>query len=433
MTWPASRAAAANSAPYDGPLRSLLPLWEGQSRYRVRLAARNFTGAPHEDLTLVDLAGKARSRRLELKLNGPSEFSFTLDGYSEGAQLLTELAQDVLVDRWGGEASAPWEPCFFGFVANTQDTISAQTASVWVTCRDYLAMLDRRLVTQEHMRLTHVPQDGIVAALLAEATTAAQSTSGTSFWPGSALPFDVAYCAPDGTPRPAGGPVRTRHYLGNQNIGEALANLSAVRNGFDYDVAPAPGNWGHFRVFYPYQGVLRPDVELVYGATVRALTRHVNSGNYANYARLLGNNEELEEDAPQVFGEAWNADANDVTRVPVGLWMRGEEDADVTGQATLDEKVAGSVDRHGELIPSYSLEMRDGAWSPGFPAMGDVCRLVVYAGRLHIDTFVRVVGITIAIDDEGNEDVRLEVGRPETTFVDIFRGQSQGIAALARR
>ena len=44
--------------------------------------------------------------------------------------------------------------------------------------------------------------------------------------------------------------------------------------------------------------------------------------------------------------------------------------------------------------------------------MGDVVPLIVQSGRLNVNTNVRVVGITYAIGDDGQEDVTLTVGRP---------------------
>jgi hypothetical protein len=65
--------------------------------------------------------------------------------------------------------------------------------------------------------------------------------------------------------------------------------------------------------------------------------------------------------------------------------------------------------------------------------MGDTVPLRIKAGRLDVDTYVRVVGITYDIGDDGQEDVGLTVGRADVTFADLFAKGTQGIAALARR
>lgn len=57
-------------------------------------------------------------------------------------------------------------------------------------------------------------------------------------------------------------------------------------------------------MFYGAQGVSRTDVVLAYGSTISAFTRTVNSTNYANYQRVIGDNTAAGEGAPQLIGEA---------------------------------------------------------------------------------------------------------------------------------
>ena len=206
--------------------------------------------------------------------------------------------------------------------------------------------------------------------------------------------------------------------------------------GFDYDVRPAqPSAFGDdvLRIWFPYQGVARSDIVLVYGSTVSSLTRSVDSGDYANFQRALGNNGSSDPAAAQLFSEAVNSDANNVTVTPVGLWMAGDNQADVTIQSTLDQTAQGDLALSGVLVPTYTLGLRPGVYEWGAPNMGDVVPLVVQSGRLNVNTSVRVLGITYDIGDDGQEDVTLTVGRPAVKFRDLLAASTRDVNALTRR
>jgi hypothetical protein len=189
----------------------------------------------------------------------------------------------------------------------------------------------------------------------------------------------------------------------------------------------------HLRTFYPTQGINRPDTPLVYGVSVANFSRSLNSADYANYVRVIGQNPDTTVGVPQLYAEAISGDANDVTRIAVGLWMRSENASDVNQQATLNEKANGSLRDRSVLVPSYSLGLRPGWFRPGFPNMGDTVPLRIEIGRLDVDTTVRVVGIDYAIGDDGQEDVTLTAGRPALTLSSLFVETRRDINALARR
>jgi hypothetical protein len=172
---------------------------------------------------------------------------------------------------------------------------------------------------------------------------------------------------------------------------------------------------------------------LAYGSTVSALTRSASSQDYANYVRVLGNNGSSDPAAAQLFAEAWNTDANNVTVNPVGLWMSTDNAADVSIQSTLNDQANGDLQLSGLLVPSYTLTMRPGAYFFGSPNMGDTVPLVVKKGRLNVNTTVRVLGISYSIGDDGQEDVSLTVGRPAAKFLDTASQASRDIDALTRR
>jgi hypothetical protein len=419
--------------------RTSTPIPAGRGRWRVTLHQRTFAGSTTWQASMIAELGSARGRRLEQAWNTPAQFTFTLDGRKSEAGMVSELANDVYVWRWD-ETSGSDIAMFRGLVTQSEDQVTEQSHTVTFTCHDYLALLGRRLITST-MTFTGNPttddQDRVMDALL-DAGTFVRSSSGTTLAPGSFIPLVNLYCNPDGSqrPTPAGVP-RVRTYFPSQQIQTAIDDLSKVDKGFDYDVACDANSGGTnmdwLRIFYPYQGVPRNDVPLVYGSTISAFTRSLNSGDYANYWRVLGNNGSSDPNAAQLYAEAWNTDANNITQAPQGLWMSDDNAADVNTQATLTDKARGNLAQSSLAMPSYTLALRPGAYTWGKPNMGDVCPLIINTGRLNVNTAIRVLGISYDIGDSGQEDVSLTVGRPLIRLSDMFNVQHQAINALTRR
>lgn len=417
-----------------------------RGRWRLTLHTRAYSfGAMPGTTGVGELVG-ARSRRLEQTLNAPAKLTFTINGADQAAALIQELATDVVAYRWD-EYRAKDQMMFRGVITRTEDQLTEQSHTVNVEAVDYLGVLSRRYLTgRSPLVFTATDQDDIVATLLARVTALAATASGQSLAPGSFLPLTVRRLNPDGTTRPNSGQIRDRTYVGGSEVLQQITELSAVIGGFDFDAwATSDGNTPGYgsgtdtlRVFYPAQGVTRTDVAFVYGGTVSGLTRTVtSSAPYANYARVLGSNADADPTAPQLVGESWNPDANNVSVAAQGLWMTTDDQSDVSQQATLDQKAQGMVGvpdgssrgDYGLMVPSYSLTMRPGAYRWGSPNMGDTVPLVVDSGRLHVDTTVRVLGINYGIsDDTETEDVEVVVGRPAITLAGLLTGP-----ALARR
>ena len=413
------------------------PIPTGRGRWRVTLHERTFTSNANAVNTMITELPDARSRRLEQALNTPAKFTFSLDGRSPAAELIQELQHDVWLWRWD-EAAGADTPMFRGIVAQSEDVISEQVHTLNITCHDYVAMLGRRYLTAAQS-WTNVNQDTLVNYLLQLATSLATASGGTVFTPGSYLPLQLAFYAPDGTQRAqgAGVPTRIRTYPAQSSIGELIDNLAHVIDGFDYAAecvsATSPVGADQLRIYFPQQGITRSDPVLEYGGALAGVTRSVNSADYGNYVRVVGNNGNDDPLAPQLYAEEWTADANDIGRIPVGLWMDTENAPDVTDQATLAQQAAGHLGRSGLLVPSYSLTLTPGAYRRNAFKMGDTVPVVIKSGRLNVNTGVRVVAMTFAISDDGAEDVELTVGRPLSTLVDLLSAAASDVNALARR
>jgi hypothetical protein len=294
-------------------------------------------------------------------------------------------------------------------------------------------MLGRRF-NQNPFTWQQTDQDAIAGGLVDLATRLAGNSAGGSFAPGSYVPVVVSNVNPDGTPRGAlSGMLRDRVYPAQTVLGTALDQLAKVIGGFDYDILPL-GATDHendaLRIFYPRQGVTRTAPVLEYGGLVATLTRSVNSADYANYVRYLGNNGSADPNAAQVYGETWNADA---AAQVVGLWSLPQNASDVSVAATLSQQAQGDLARYGVLTPSYTLGLAPGGFYAGMFNMGDTLPLVIMSGRLKVNANVRVVGIGYDINDDGDENVVVTVGRPMPSLGDLLADANNDIDALARR
>ena len=342
--------------------------------------------------------------------------------------------------RWPDMGSAADEIMFRGVVGQTEDELSQDRHTVTVTCHDVLAQLARRyLIGASPVTYTNTSQDQIVTNLVAAAQP------GGAYANTSYLPVFVFGLTPTKQARAFPDPtlLRTRTYMGGQSVGGAIDDLARVSGGFDYSVQTQADGRDFLDIWYPNQGIARVDPQLVYGDTVSALTRSVNSADYGNYWRVTGNNGQSDPMQPQYIGEATTVDATDATS-GIGLWQLTDDASDVTIVQTLIDKAQGDALVSGQLVPAYTLTLRPGFYKRGgrysdLPAtgpsfeIGDTVSLVVQSGRLNVNTTVRVLGITYDIGDDGEENVSCDVGRPTRDLADLLITQQRSIQALNRR
>lgn len=413
------------------------PVPPGRNRWRLTLHKRAYAANldPVLDLFLAEVMDW-RSLNLVQKLNYAAQLVFALDGTSAAASLIEELTTDVVAWRWD-EVSGKDIAVFRGLVAQAVDSLSETVDTVTFTAHDYETMTGRRLLGGG-VSYQQLDQDSLVSSLLNLAQTVPYTSYGESLLPGSYFPLTVDPCYPDGSQsRPLSGQLRDRAYAAQTDLEQAFEELAAVQGGFDWDVVPGLRYTSHvndqLRIFYPNQGVDRPDVVLEYGGSVASLTRSTNSADFANYWRVIGaSSDPTDSTAPPLWSDAIDPSATDVVTYPQGLFMSGDNASDVTIQATLDQKAQGDL-AASFLEPAYTLGLTPGAYSWGNPNMGDTVRLIVNAGRLDEDTSTRVVGITYDAGDAGQEDVTLALGRASLIFPDLFTAQKRDINALARR
>jgi hypothetical protein len=410
------------------------PIPPGRGRWRFTLHARQFADETWSQTLLVEMMG-VRGRQLTQQLNAMAELTFTLDGHSSVAKLISELEHDVVAWRWDDRTGRD-VPYFRGVIDHSEDQLDGNSHVVTYVAHDYFGMLSRRFVTST-LTYAQVDQDGIVADLLSHSRNVV-STAGTSFVPGSYLPLYPLAVAGDGEVRGPSTQLRDRTYLGSQQIDTALTDLAAVIGGFDFDVVPGwryshQPQFDYMRVFYPSEGQDRTDPVLQYGASIAKITRTVTSTDYANFDRVLGNNASSDPNAAQLYSEKWNSDSNNVTVNPIGLWMNAENAADVSVGTTLDEQAMGTLNDLGVLMPSYTMTLTPDVYFEGIFGMGDNVPVIIQSGRLNVNEPLRIVGFEFDIGDDGQEDVSITVSRPLVTLLGLVSGGWKDVNALARR
>jgi hypothetical protein len=430
--------APIQQTPIQLAMPGTYPVPPGRGRWRLTIHARQFA-AKNWQSTIIGELTRARNRKLVQAWDAAAVLTFDMDGQAPAAGMFTELATDVIAWRWDDTVGVD-RPVFRGVISASEDQLDEESHVVNVTATDYLLPLVRRILWGTQA-VTNVDQDSLVASLLTWATTQAQTSSGHGFGAGAYLPLTVYAAAPDGTPRGSsvslGASPVTRTYFGNQIISDALDQLAKSDGGFDYDVLPLGGvamgvnaTSDQLRIFYPAQGVVRTSPALVYGSSVAKVQRQVTSADYGNFWRELGNNANADPNVAQLVGEAYNVDASGSV---VGLWANPDNAADVTIGDTLSAQAQGKLNRYGVLIPVYTLTLRPGFYYAGAFNMGDTLPLIIMHGRLAVNTTVRVMAITYDIGDDGEEDVAVVVGRPDTTLVDVLGRFASDVDALARR
>jgi microcystin-dependent protein len=436
--WPPSRSPEGRGpTPAPQVPAEAYPVPEGRGRWRLAVHSRQFTTQPWQGTLISEIVG-ARGVRLEKTWNGAAKLTLTLDGHHPTTALIEELQTDLFAWRWDEWAGV--DRCMFrGVVTQSLDQLTENVHTVNFVAFDYAKVLERRLLTNSYSA-TNIDQDDIVDQLL-ERAKIVRSSSGALFYPGSYLPLDLRPVGPSGLLRPPTGVGRDRAYPAQANIAELINNLANVIGGFDWDVLPAPvagTQADQLRIFWPYQGVVR-DTPLVYGPTVAALTRSINASSYANYWRTVGYQMGETSDEPQLFGEVWNPDVNDPSRIPIGTWMGGDNAPDVTEQDTVDQKAAGQLDRYGGLdrdghpTGAWTVRLRPGAYGYGRADIGDVVPLIVQSGRLDLQTEIRILGMSFAVGPDGEEDVELEVGRPAPGLFAMLTRADADVDAVVRR
>lgn len=333
--------------------------------------------------TICELDG-ARSRKVTWRRDGPADASWSMDGRATilsdipVAADVEELLTDLLVYR--GKRLM-----FRGRVGASSDEIDEDSHTVSFAANDYREMLYRRQVSvippAVSKTYSSVDQSGIAWDLVYDTT---QLTGGNVM----------------GITRGSGqttGVIRNRTYESGKNLGEALTELGQVINGFEWEIDPQL----KFNVFYPQRGEVK-DFVAEYGSTVRRVSRGVDPSEYANVVRGIGD--------PATTTPIIRVAADLATRIE-GRFETQLADQDIKAQGTLTERADQVLERSDTIVPSYTCTLAPGVWDPETLWIGDTSKLVIRSGRLDVVTTERIEEISVAISDEGTEEVAVTYGR----------------------
>jgi hypothetical protein len=360
---------------------------------RWQLLAGPASDGPDTELTA------ATGRKLTCRLGQPSDVAFTLDGRHEQAAGITELVTDIWAYR-------DRELLHRGRVGATTDQVTEDAHLTTFNAPDYRALLDRRWIDDAD-KLSYVAED--------QASIAWQIIQATQARPGG----DLQITRGDGQTT---GYLRDRLLTPGKYIGETLSQLGDVDSGFEWEVDAQL----RFNTFTPQRG--RGAVAVLdYGGAVASFTRAVTPADFANVVRATA---DADPRAPEVRTAA------DIATRPEGRWETDRGFPDILEQSTLAAKADFLLADAATLRPSYTLTLAPGRYpGPDKLWLGDTCIVSVRSGRLDEHDAQRVMEIVFEPTEDGDEVVRITVGRPDPAgqFAQRLRTTDRRLSVLERK
>lgn len=344
----------------------------------------------------------AKSRKVTFRLAAPSDAAFSLDGRTEAAGAIDELATDLhlirdrrLLDRMR--------------IAPSSDDVNDDSHTVAVAALDYREVLNRRRLYLG---------DTLTWAATDQAEIAWQLISQTQARAGGQLGISKGVGNPTGM-------LRDRTYAPGDSIGEKVQELSDVIGGFDWAIVPRSASELALDI-WPQRGAAR-GVVLEYGGLVAKVQRAVDPGAYANAITETGDSGAVPVVTPEV------REASDLASRAEGRWD-AVFGTDIQTQAALAERADWQLATAQVVQPTYTLTLKAGAWGgPDHIWLGDTVQVVVFSGRLQVDTMLRVYEINVVLDEDGNEAVAVTVGGPKPDYARRPAAMLRRLTNLERR
>ena len=360
-----------------------------------------FATGPWNGMPTTELS-TATSRSVTWRLTDHHEASLTIDGLSPQAVNIRELEWDLWV-LWNGQA------LFRGRIGPSSDTGSENGLSTQFGAADYRELLQRRFLFEgDTLSYTAADQSTIAWGLI----------SSTQAKVGGQLGITRGLGATTGVIRD-----RTAYEAG-ASIGSCLDQLSQVIDGFDYDFTPSSTSTAlSFDLYYPSRGADR-SVVLDYGGRVASFTRQVDPSTFGNAVRASGADTlaAVRQEAPGLATD------------PAGRWDFQFSDTSITVASTLQGKAAKALADGQYVAPSWTVTLPPGGW--GGPTdfwLGDQVSLVVRTGRLDVVESLRVMEMSLALDDNGSDVITATLGQPDPKLKRTARTINRRLSALERR
>lgn len=329
---------------------------------------------------------RAKNRKLSVRLEDPSEFSFDINGREAEATRLQELETDVHV-RWVNPANPLDRQILFrGRLGTTQDNLTEDEHQISCTVLDYRALLRRRILySDRQLTWTGVDQGEIAWGLLQQTQALNGGNLGiVKGWEGT-------------TPT---GYTQDREFEAGDIIADKIREVGEVEDGYEWDIVPVSASALVLQIWSPQRGNDH-GVVLEFGGAVSRLTREVRPAAYANALRQTGADElnAAELEAPDISA--------------TGRWDAVFGDGKLEPQECVDKRAAWQLAESQVIRPTYTVILREGEWhGPEHIWLGDPVRLIIRSGRLATDVRLRVYGIQFDISDEGPAQVTLTLDRP---------------------
>lgn len=191
---------------------------------------------------------------------------------------------------------------------------------------------------------------------------------------------------------------RDREYK-NQNIGEALVNLTNVINGFDLEI-----NDSKVLNIYASQGVDRSDLIFEYGYNIKEMTISEDFTHPANRAIILGTSGD-----PSGSLRVERDDASSQTQYKLREALSNEMTTSDT--ETLEEKGDAVLRKFGLPLLKTSMDLVRSSY-PTIDdfALGDIITLKVINGIYNIEEQFRIYEWDITFNEDNTEKLDLVLG-----------------------
>ncbi len=179
------------------------------------------------------------------------------------------------------------------------------------------------------------------------------------------------------------------------SVEEAINLIANATDGFDWEVDP----FLKFNTFHPERGTAK-DVVLDYGGAFGYYSRTFDFENYANT---------LWATATTGVDPVWVEAAN-IAQRPEGRWERSAAWPDAAAQETHNDNSLWLLEQAINHKYTYEVTLAPGFWlGKGHFWLGDIINLQIIHGRLNIREPRKVETISIDLDDEGTETVKVSL------------------------
>lgn len=196
----------------------------------------------------------------------------------------------------------------------------------------------------------------------------------------------------------ASGITRTRNYpfWERANIGEILMDMSAINNGFDFDVSPTKV----WTVYYPSKGAVQT-VPFELGKNIQTLSLGEDATDTANTFSAIGAG-----DGKNTCIAVATSGANQTT---YGLLEASESFTNIKHYATLQDKATERV----RMLKSPRLSPNVTIWDTGDPApyqyvVGDKVTIRAKDGYFDLDQQFRIISVVFNLSNEGREAISFQ-------------------------